>query len=160
MDTASRIPFDRESCFPNLFSSGYGKSSDEDFEYNCVAWAAGEENTQEWWDPLALGPGYYWPNGLQRNTEVDTFVKLYELVGGYVACDHVGLEEGFEKIALYSNAQGEFTHAARQKEDGIWTSKLGDWEDIEHRTLSGLSGNAPAYGSVAKILKRPRLAQA
>src|SRR5258708_6988096 len=96
MDTASRIPFDRESCFPNLFSSGYGKSSDE----------------------------------------------------------------GFEKIALYSNAQGEFTHAARQKEDGIWTSKLGDWEDIEHRTLSGLSGNAPAYGSVAKILKRPRLAQA
>ena len=35
---------------------------------------------------------------------------------------------------------------------GLWTSKLGDWEDIRHE-LQDLEGEF--YGSVALIMKRP-----
>ena len=33
----------------------------------------------------------------------------------------------------------------------------GEWEDIAHKTLGALTGEDPAYGSVARVLKRPRL---
>jgi hypothetical protein len=49
----------------------------------------------------------------------------------------------------------EVTHAARQLPSGAWTSKLGDWEDIEHNALSGLESSF--YGRVSIILKRQRL---
>ena len=61
-------------------------------------------------------------------------------------------------MALYGDAGGAPTHVARQLPSGAWTSKLGDWEDIEHQTLASLEerpGAAPAYGKVARILKRP-----
>jgi hypothetical protein len=35
---------------------------------------------------------------------------------------------------------------------GEWTSKLGNWEDIEHKTLAALEGEF--YGKVVQILKR------
>jgi len=44
------------------------------------------------------------------------------------------------------------THAARQLENGRWTSKLGELEDIEHDLHHLASG---AYGAVVQILKRP-----
>jgi len=58
---------------------------------------------------------------------------------------------GFEKIALYSNAN-ESTHAARQLPDGQWTSKLGDFEDIKHVNVECLQG--PCYGIAIGYLKR------
>jgi Asp-tRNA(Asn)/Glu-tRNA(Gln) amidotransferase B subunit len=58
-----------------------------------------------------------------------------------------------EKIALFVGLDKEVTHAARQLPSGAWTSKLGDWEDIEHKTLSGLE--SACYGRVARILRRP-----
>jgi len=81
---------------------------------------------------------------------------LYEKEQGYVRCDDGNREPGFEKVAIYADANGDFTHAARQKEDGSWTSKLGEWEDISHRELKGLTAkkNQPAYGHIAAILKR------
>jgi hypothetical protein len=48
---------------------------------------------------------------------------------------------------------GQPTHAAKQMESGKWSSKLGDWEDVEHATLEALEGDF--YGKVAQILKRP-----
>ncbi len=66
----------------------------------------------------------------------------------------------FEKIAIYVDTDGVPTHAARQLPDGSWTSKLGDWEDIQHQTLEALeTGNDKAhqelgYGKVAKIMRR------
>jgi len=158
MDTSKRLPPDRERCFPQLFASGYSVTSDEDFLYNCIAWAAGSEKTQEWWDPFAIGRGYYWPAQLPRSADIQTFIKLYEIAGGYSPSDTGALEPGFEKVALYADRRGEVTHAARQTEEGSWTSKLGEWEDIEHKTLEGLCGDDPAYGTVAQILKRPRKA--
>ena len=43
---------------------------------------------------------------------------------------------GVRKVVLYADGN-EWTHAARQLPSGRWTSKLGDYEDIEHDTLDG-----------------------
>ncbi len=81
---------------------------------------------------------------------------MYKIVGGYQESDSIELEEGFEKIAIYADKRNEFRHVARQLENGKWTSKLGDWEDIEHNTLKALE--SPQYGSVKILLKRRRIA--
>ena len=157
MDTSKRIPPEREMYFPKLFTSGYSKTSEEDL-YNCIAWAAGEEYSDECWCPYRIGNGYYWPDGLERNAEIETFVQLYRIKCGYEPCPENSqkLEAGVEKIALYADSKKQITHVARQLEDGTWTSKLGDWEDINHKVLEGLTGNLflPAYGNFVRILKR------
>jgi hypothetical protein len=66
-------------------------------------------------------------------------------------CDTEVLEAGFEKIALFADAQGNPRHGARQLATGLWTSKLGKAEDIEHQ-LHDLEGTA--YGSVVLVMKR------
>jgi hypothetical protein len=96
--------------------------------------------------------GYHWPADVPRKLEVKSFVKLYELNGGYAACQDAKPEKGFEKIAIYANDSGDATHVAKQTASGKWTSKLGDWEDIEHSTLESLEGDF--YGKVVQILKR------
>jgi hypothetical protein len=53
---------------------------------------------------------------------------------------------------LFVDARGVPTHAARLLPSGLWTSKLGEWEDIEH-DLHALEGDV--YGTVALLLKRP-----
>jgi hypothetical protein len=53
---------------------------------------------------------------------------------------------------LFVDARGVPTHAARLLPSGLWTSKLGEWEDIEHDLLA-LEGDV--YGTVALLLKRP-----
>ena len=75
-------------------------------------------------------------------------------IPGYKAETNSSLESVFEKIALYIDADGLPSHAARQKENGFWTSKLGEAEDIEHDTPDALEGET--YGKVKIILKRPR----
>jgi len=41
---------------------------------------------------------------------------------------------------------------ARQMESGLWTSKLGQLEDIVHHTLEGVE--CDAYGQVVQVSKR------
>lgn len=67
-------------------------------------------------------------------------------------CAGEELETGFEKVALFADADGFATHAARQLNNGRWTSKLGELEDIEHalRDLEGVE-----YGTVVLVMKRP-----
>ena len=65
-------------------------------------------------------------------------MKVFESLG-FEPCPDGDLEEGFEKIAIYSKS-GEYQHVARQLSDGNWTSKLGIREDIEHQTLFALEG--------------------
>ena len=50
---------------------------------------------------------------------------------------------------------GRWTHAARLKPDGKWTSKLGIEEDIEHNTLESMEGDL--YGFVIQILRKQTL---
>lgn len=76
----------------------------------------------------------------------------YEALG-YSVCKDPAYEINFEKIAIFADAAGKPTHAARQLHSGKWTSKLGNSEDIEH-ALGGISGSK--YGVVAVIMKRPK----
>jgi hypothetical protein len=71
---------------------------------------------------------------------------------GFEPCDSGEVEEGFEKVAIYTDAGGEPTHAARQLANGRWTSKLGYLEDIEH-DLDAVAGTH--YGRVRAFLRRP-----
>ena len=72
---------------------------------------------------------------------------------GFIDCgSNEQLETGFEKIALYASAS-LYTHAARQLPTGKWTSKLGNWVDVEHNSPDDVAGGV--YGEVYQILQRP-----
>ena len=137
-----------EAKFPKLREAGYSLTSPASPNYNCIAWAAGV--VDKWWWPAHIAP-YYWPSDTLRTETVECFVEAFRLQG-YEPCSNDELELGFEKIALYA-ANGLPTHAARQLPSGVWTSKLGALQDIEHNTLSALDGTL--YGSVVLILRRP-----
>jgi hypothetical protein len=114
--------------------------------YNCIAWAAADD--QRFWWPT---PYSYWPAGAPREVNLESFETAYATMG-YLACDDGTLESGFEKIAIFADSDGKPTHAARQLPDGFWTSKLGHSVDIRHE-LHALAGSN--YGTVVKFLKRP-----
>jgi hypothetical protein len=149
-------PGEIENEFPNLKSVPWTATSLETDDYNCIAYAAND--TTRKWDPDASG-GRYWPEGVPPTLELSSFVKLFEVIGGYSKCqdNDPKLEDHVEKIAIYCNQNPvlnivEVSHAARQLPTGKWTSKLGDWDDIEHDTLAALEGDF--YGYVAQIMKR------
>lgn len=137
-----------ERDFPRLFDSGYSIESPATPFYNCIAWAA-DDATRWWWpDPMNT---YYWPSAAPRTETVEAFVTAFESLG-YTVCGDADYEAGFEKVSIYVNHVGEPTHAARQLTPDIWTSKIGNMEDIEHR-IDGL--DSPLYGRVACLMKRP-----
>lgn len=132
--------------FPNLQLSHYQVTSPPTKQYNCIAWAAGQNN--KWWWPIRG----YWPGQGRRDESPKAFIEAFARYG-YSPCDNGVLEPGGEKVAIYVGTNGVVTHMARQLPDGRWTSKLGEGVDIAH-TLEGISGDR--YGNVAKILKRTR----
>lgn len=137
-----------EFCFPNLKSRGYRITSPATPAYNCIAWAAND--TQNWWWPVALG-GYFWPAGSPFSATVADFTETFSQVG-YELSESETWEQGFEKLAIYADENGDPTHIARQLNSGTWTSKLGESEDIEHSDLADLEGDC--YGRAVRILKR------
>jgi hypothetical protein len=138
-----------EQLFPALARGAYRVTSPADPDYNCIAWAVGD--TATWWWPGPDLEREYWPPAIAREATVAAFQAAFASLG-YVACASEDAEPGFEKIALFADDQGVPKHAARQRPDGRWTSKLGKREDIEH-ALHDLAG--AVYGSVVRILKRP-----
>jgi hypothetical protein len=154
------LSIDREAWFPKLRRGDYHVTSCETTRYNCIAHAAGK-NDNWWWPVDVYVEGVHWPNGAEPTETIEAFVCAYGTQGYTVCTDH-DLEEGIEKIAIYVDADGIPSHAARQLADGSWTSKLGDWEDIRHQTLEALeTGDQEehqglAYGKVAIFMGRPR----
>jgi hypothetical protein len=138
-----------ERNYSGLLESGYIITSPDTIDYNCVAWAA--ENQMSWWWPDALGQEY-WPPQAPREETLEAFIFAFSTIG-YQPCETSALEIGCQKIAIYTNNQNIPTHVARQLENGLWTSKLGSAEDIQHNNLQGLEGT-PGYGQIAVILKR------
>ena len=136
-------------AFPNLAASGYNVTSPEADEYNCIAWAA--DDVGNWWWP-DQNDVCHWPESVPRKESLEAFIRAFKTLG-YSLCLDDQLEPGFEKVAIFTDQEGEPTHAARQLSNGKWTSKLGPWEDIEH-SLHGLTGTT--YGTVTRILKRPK----
>jgi hypothetical protein len=141
------VEADLEDLFPGLRGQPYEITSPRDGDYNCIAWAAGD-NRNWWWPDLAEEDT--WPAGVARVETVAAFRDAFATLG-YVVCDDEQLEAGYEKVALFALA-GAPKHAARQLSNGRWTSKLGVGEDIEH-ALHDLTGMV--YGSVVLVLKRP-----
>ena len=139
-----------EEIFPALVKGGYQITSPVDKRYNCIAYATGD--TANWWWLLPADvKEVFWPAGVTRAETLTAFRDAFASVG-FVLCENEDIEAGFEKIALFANDQHTPLHAARQKANGRWTSKLGEREDIEH-ALRDLVGEA--YGTVVLIMKRP-----
>ena len=141
---------DFKTCFPLLDDSNHRLTSPSTSDYNCIAWAAEEDD--RWWWPSPIGLGY-WPPSVPRVESCDAFLRAFETLG-YVQCDNSELEDGFVKVALYVSDAGKPTHMARQLTDGTWTSKLGQSNDINHITAEVISG--PAYGNVGFFLKKEK----
>ena len=138
-----------QTRFPNLRSGeGYRETSPCTDEYNCIAFAAGDEDN--WWWP---DPDSYWPDGVPREEKLDAFIDAYS-TRGFETCDDGKLEANFEKIVIYLDKFGTPSHAAIQLASGIWKSKLGEGWDIEHDTVQGVEDGS--YGKAFQFMKRPR----
>lgn len=145
--------------FPHLSLAGFvieDVTSPYTIDYNCIAFAA-KDLTQPWW-PMPHQRStryYYWPPGLPREqpATVENFLKAFETLG-YKQCRSKKHERGYEKIALYVKANDEPTHMARELGDGVWYSKLGDFQDIRQHTLEAVE--TAGYGK-AKYFMRKRV---
>ncbi len=84
-------------------------------------------------------------------------IAVFALLG-YVTSERDDEGVGTERLALFANEHGEPTHVARQLPSGVWTSKLGSAEDIEHDSLAALEG--PIYGPCRAIHVPSALASA
>jgi len=142
-----------EKAFPRLRASAYTVKSPRTRDYNCIAWAAGAMNQWWWPDPDAANDAVHWPAGIAREETLSAFAAVFAALG-YVSCVDEAYEPGYEKVALFADAAGVPTHAARQLPGGRWTSKLGFLEDIEH-DLHDLAGEE--YGAVVQLFPRPVL---
>ena len=138
-----------EQHFPRLETLGYALTSPKDRRYNCIAWAAADQN--RWWWPDSSECAY-WPEGVPRELTNAAFIAAFATLG-YASCPTSDLEPQVEKVALYV-LDGRITHAARQLPNGSWTSKCGRAEDIQH-SLEGLAGNL--YGEPTCFLARHRV---
>lgn len=143
--------------FPNLLPNGFKRedvTSPWVIHYNCVAYAAKDET--RWWWPSPLFPGAmytHWPPALPRETTptVENFFRAFEILG-YKECSDGKPEFGFEKVAIYVDSNDVPTHMARELGDGIWQSKLGNLQDIQHHNLDGLEGS---YGTAQYFMRKP-----
>ena len=126
--------------FPGI---DYKITSEQDNSYNCIAWAAGYND--DWW---SHDEDYYWLG--ERGAGIRNLIGVFGAMG-YVECDSDAPEDGYAKVALYAKG-GDWTHAARQLENGTWTSKLGIYQDIEHESSRDLRGDL--YGEVHCLMRR------
>jgi hypothetical protein len=155
MVTSERDPVvDRD--FPAAAFDGYALTSPSDPDYNCIAWATGD--TEIWWWPTPYDqPGIYWPEQAPREATVRAFLTAYA-TQGWIDCElDASIETGFEKLALYVDANQAVQHAARQLPNGEWTSKLGKYKDIQHTSPAALETSSlgeTQYGTVARYMKR------
>jgi hypothetical protein len=140
--------------FPQVSEQGFRITSEVDFDYNCIAWAAGDTH-RFWWPGVQgerRGP-YYWPEGVPYIVTLEAFAQALA-TEGYEPCATGDLENGVEKAAIFAWPNGRPRHAARQLEDGTWTSKIGEDVDICHNSLEGMAG--AAYGQPVMFLRRAR----
>lgn len=143
--------------FPNLAADEHFKiTSKQTSDYNCIAWAYCKNDCWMWPNtgkfPFLDGV-HYWPDESLKDENVDNFIEAFSLKG-YEICNDESFDIHFRKIALYVEpGTKKCTHAARQLRNGFWTSKLGDWHDIQHGSPDSVSG--VEYGVVYCIMAMP-----
>lgn len=143
------LPWVRRREFPNLNTTNHEVTSQATDDYNCAAWAANRVDTWSWPRPE---PEYDWPDGVRRDGTLEAFIDAFA-IDSYEVCDSPEFEIGYEKVAVYANADGP-QHVARQLSDGNWTSKLGPCEDIRHSAVTDVESDQ--YGQVALVMRRLR----
>lgn len=111
MDTNAEL----EQDWPNLSRTHYRITSPFTGNYNCIAWAIGEED--RWWSPLPEDD-YYWPEGVSQKVSVAAFISAYKTVG-FVVCENGDRVPNVEKIAIYVTPEGRPQHVARQLPNGF-----------------------------------------
>lgn len=144
-----------EAVFPGLRDGTYEVTSPFDAQYNCLAWAIGDD--ERWWWPATLAQrvgGYpAWPDNLDGTNSLDVIVEFLGRFG-FEKCESPALDPALEKVAIYGTSEDSVAHFSRQLSDGSWTSKLGRGEDISHFELGALESDV--YGEVVSIVCRPR----
>jgi hypothetical protein len=96
-----------DAAFPHLAATGYAITSPATFGYNCIAFAAGDD--QSWWWPDPMDSAF-WPQAAPREETIDAFVQLFRLLG-YEPCSESDFRDGYEKVAIY--ARGGVAHPRR-----------------------------------------------
>jgi hypothetical protein len=142
----------KKKLCPNLGPNNSEKTSDSTIDYNCMAWVMGvKDKWMDHWNYFQATFGFD-PNTADHTAigYADILVKHY----GFEHCDDDEYEEGFDKVALYENNIGEWSHIAIRLKDGKWSSKLGDLEDITHDNLDVIAGGV--YGHPVLYMKRPK----
>jgi len=144
-----------KKAFPKLSQDKYFEvTSQETPVYNCIAWAYNIDNRWMWpntGEYLFLDGIRYWPSEKILDCNVQNFIDAFKLKG-YICCENSNFEDGYRKIALYVNPNTNMcTHAARQKSNGFWTSKLGESNDIQHGTPESIENDT--YGRVYCFMK-------
>ena len=144
-----------ELC-PNLRGTPHRVVSKATDHYNCLSFAAGDRRRK--WDPYGhrhdRGLFGYWPIEHPRELSLAAFEAAYASLG-YEPCDSPDFERDCQKIAFYVR-DDEVQHVALQPSDrkGIWKSKLGNLEDIEHE-LEAIA-REQSYGFPTHFMRRSR----
>ncbi|MCA1789689.1 MAG: hypothetical protein LC667_07480, partial [Thioalkalivibrio sp.] len=123
---------DLKRRFPRLATTRFEVTSGATTDYNCLAWVLGDQDV--WISPVLYDEDqglFPWPQGVPRENTIDAWMLALEAYG-FARCEDGALEPGQEKAAVYWNAETEVIHFARQLASGLWTSKIGQWEDVSH----------------------------
>ena len=86
---------------------------------------------------------------MPREVTLAAFIEAFRVLA-YETCTDGSLEDGCQKIAIFADDSGTPTHTARQLPSGLWTSKLGALEDIEHAAVEDVNG--PTYGAPVQFV--------
>lgn len=152
MDISSRRKPSFERWWPNLRPTGYTVTDEASMRYNCFAWSI--HRIDCWLDPdpeMQKAGENCWPSEIPREYTLEAFIQAYATFG-FTPCDNYELEDGFEKVVIYGNSSTP-EHAARQLPNGRWSSKIGEYEVIEH-DLNAFDGGK-YFRNIIIVLKHP-----
>lgn len=122
-------------------------TSPVDPNYNCLAWALSHQ-----FSAFENSKGAFWAWPDIPDDTAEGWARVFE-THGFTRTDDFGFVEGYEKVAILEDADGDL-HATRQDKSGRWKSKLGDLgPDIDHDGLECLEA---AYGKVVLVLQKRR----
>lgn len=145
-------PEELQRRFPKLRPDNWARRSKANPRYNCLAFANGDDRHS--WDPFQYGGRYYWPPGVNRDVNADTWEQIF-LNKGFERTESREVESGFEKVAIYVSLTDLSANHVAMSDGHEWISKLGKGQDIMHASLDLLEGNeGDEYGLVDRILRK------
>jgi len=126
-------------------------TGDANENYNCISWSVGITDEWTWWD-VDQYPKFGDQDGILEVSDFDGFYDYY----GYEPSTKA--EAG---IQLYKKPGAEeptnpdgITHAARETDYGMWESKCGAWEKIDHmRDALNDTSETASYGEHFRYYK-------